>query len=244
MEKELINSVIKKQFIELTQKERTDLKEWCATEEEFEQLKSVFKGVEQMKLVQTDVPRTETKRSLDDLFAQKHAKVAPTIWYNSILVALYPTEKPMFQRPILQIAAIGLVLLMVYPFLFKNELDIQKPQLAKVETAKEKSSSQEVKEDNNSVSGNQEIGIAEEQSTKSPIAFEDVPMLTLLEDVSANDKMAEMDAETAGAVSYAWTAAPAVSDHPDGIYIGASTISYSQSASDQPAVLDLLTATF
>ncbi|MEY3237306.1 MAG: hypothetical protein RI883_1407, partial [Bacteroidota bacterium] len=56
------------------------------------------------------------------------------------------------------------------------------------------------------------------------------------------------------AATYSWTTdsrvdatsslTGAVSDHPDGIFIGSSTNSFSQAASSQPAVFDLLTATF
>lgn len=244
MEKDLIDIVIKKQFIELSEKDRTELKEWCSSEEEFEQLKLVFKGVERLKAAQTDLPKAETKKSLDELFAQKHAKGASTIWYNSILLALYPTDKPLLQRPIMQVAAIGLVMLMVYPFLFKNELDVQKPQMAKVEKQNESRSTQEMKEEASSETKSTIEEESEEQNFSTLSMLEDVPMIFFSEDEIAKDKSADSDAELAGAATYAWTAAPAVSDHPDGIYVGAKAISYSQSASDQPAVLDLLTATF
>lgn len=244
MEKDLIDIVIKKQFIELSEKDRSELKEWCSSEEEFEQLKSVFKGVERLKAAQTDLPKEETKQALDELFAQKHAKGASTIWYNSILIALYPTDKPLLQRPVMQVAAIGLIMLMVYPFLFKNELDVQKPKMAKVEKQDELKSNQEMKEDASAETKSPIENAVKEQNSPTPAMLEDIPMKSFMEDEIAKDKSADSDAEFAGAATYAWTAAPAVSDHPDGIYVGAQAISYSQSASDQPAVLDLLTATF
>jgi hypothetical protein len=41
-----------------------------------------------------------------------------------------------------------------------------------------------------------------------------------------------------------FAAVPAVAERPDGIYTGSSTVTFSQPASAQPQVFDLLTSTF
>ena len=133
MEKELVDIIEDKKFIELTSSERESLKEWCSTEEEFDQLKMVFLGVEQIKRAHVMTPRAETKNSLDSMFGQKHSKIPPVFWYNTVFTVLYPTDKPIQRRPLMQIAAIGILFLLIYPFLSNNKLIETTPQLAKVE---------------------------------------------------------------------------------------------------------------
>lgn len=244
MEKEQIDIIIKKQFTELSEKDRIQLKDWCSNEDEFEQLKLVFKGIERLKTKEIETPRTETKKSLDDLFAQKHSKGASAVWYNSILIALYPVDKPLVQRPILQIAAIGLLMLLVYPFLFKNDIYVQEPQIAKVEKTEIKESTEDIQEETSPETELLNENTSVDQNNSNSPMLEDIPMKTELQEEISKEKSAEDFEEVAGAMNYSWTSAPAVSNHPDGIYVGAKEVKYSQSASDQPAILDLLTATF
>lgn len=237
MEKILVDKVLKKQFIELSTIEREELKEWCSSEEEFDQLKMVFKGVERYKASETLLPKAETKRSLDDLFAQQQAKIAPVIWYNSILVSVYPKDKPMVQRPLVQIAAIALVLLMVYPFLFKEQFSGQKQQLAQVE--KESNDVPKPAKDVQEEAMQQPSEIVNEPIAFTTVESDEMPFASDFEDAAMSSgevSLADKDVE--------FTNAPAMSTHPDGIFIGTSTVSYSQPASAQPAIFDLLTTTF
>ena len=122
MDKELVDIVLNKSFVELTTNERTELLEWCSNEDEFDQMKNVFLEVELMKKQQTENVRPETKRSLDALFDQKHGK-GSIIWNSSVVTALYPKEKPIYKRPLFQIAAACILFFMAYPIISnKSEL--------------------------------------------------------------------------------------------------------------------------
>ena len=248
MEKELVDIIEDKKFIELTSSERESLKEWCSTEEEFDQLKMVFLGVEQMKTAHIMTPRAETKNSLDAIFAQKHSKIPPVFWYNTVFSVLYPTDKPIQRRPLMQIAAIGLLFLLVYPFVSNNKLIETTPQLAKVEepTAKEELKCLTSEKDKTSVEN------LDENIT-------DIPDTRLhestIEMTPGDDELTISNpSPSVASATYAWSIdarvdasaslTGAVSDHPDGIFIGSSTNSFSQAASSQPAVFDLLTASF
>lgn len=248
MEKELVDIIEDKKFIELTSSERESLKEWCSTEEEFDQLKLVFLEVEQMKRTQVMTPRAETKNSLDAIFAQKHSKIPPVFWYNSFFTVLYPTDKPIQRRPLMQIAAIGLLFLLVYPFVSTNKLIETTPQLAKVEEPA-------VKEELKGLSAEKDKTIVDDLDEN----------ITDLPETRLQESTIEMSPGVEGLIfsspepavasaTYSWTTdsrvdassslTGAISDHPDGIFIGSSTNSFSQAASSQPAVFDLLTATF
>lgn len=246
MEKELVTLVIEKEYGELSPSERVSLREWCSSEEEFEQLKSVMKGVEQMRLTRQYAPKPETKNSLDALFAQKHAKVPPVIWYNSILVALYPKDKPMAQRPIMQLAAVALLLLMVYPLLFDQSAVKQKDKIVKIDDFEKNeqfkiSKEAEVKSDSVVGDEQQQVMSPNEIQPVATVVVEDFDMSA----VSANTNTNSVTLTTASAgTTFSWTTEPVASDHPDGIFIGESAVSYSQPASSEPAVFDLLTATF
>lgn len=248
MEKELVDIIEDKKFIELTSSERESLKEWCSTEEEFDQLKMVFLGVEQMKTAQAMKPRAETKDSLDAIFAQKHSKISPVFWYNTVFTVLYPTDKPIQRRPLMQIAAIGLLFLLVYPFVSNNKLIETTPQLAKVEEPA-------VKEELKEISSEKDKTIV--KNLEENITVQPVTRLqeSTIEMSPGTEGLTISSPEPAVAsASYSWTTdsrvdatsslTRAVSDHPDGIFIGSSTNSFSQAASSQPAVFDLLTATF
>ena len=245
MEKELVSIVIEKEYRELSTSERVSLREWCSSEEEFEQLKSVMKGVEQMRLTRQYAPKPETKNSLDALFAQKHAKVPPVIWYNSILVALYPKDKPMAQRPIMQLAAVALLLLMVYPLLFDQSVVKQKDKIVKIDDFEKNEQFNMAKE---AEAKSDSIGDNEQQNEVSPAEVQPIATV-IVEDfdmsaVSAITNGASPSSAAIAGTTYTWTTDPVASDHPDGIFIGESAVSYSQPVSSQPAVFDLLTTTF
>jgi hypothetical protein len=243
MEKELVKLVLEKEYDELTASERVSLREWCSGEEEFEHLKTVMRGVEQIRMSRQFAPRPEVKNSLDALFNQRQTKVQPVLWYNSIMVALYPKDKPLAQRPILQLAAVALLLLMVYPFMFNSDLVKKKEQLAQVEDQKEpleKAPATKAKEKMEEIPA--PIGNTRTVDVSEDFVDE-APMDMIVRANSAAESVA-MDEPTAG-MTFTWSTAPAsVSTHPDGIYMGESAVSYSQSAATQPAVFDLLTTTF
>jgi len=237
MKEDLIDIVMTKEFVELTESERLELTEWFTTQEEFEHMKQVFHEVERIKTTDRFVPRQATKDSLDSLFASKHSKNAPTIWYNTVLVALYPKDKPAFQRPLLQVAAIAVLILLIYPFMNTMKVKDEPTQMAKVESIQEP----EVKEtEENTVQTESPLLNENTVVETKALNVQETPMLmddeSIMEVSVSEESIAE--AEDVSTLSAAGMV------HPDGIFTGASSVSYSQSAAKQPAIFDLLTAAF
>ena len=236
MNKDIVDIVMEKEFIELTEQERSELQEFCSTEEEYDQLKDVFTNVENMTFG-TFVPKQETKDRLDQLFDQTYPKAAP-MWYSSILTVLVPREKPIHRQPLMQIAAVALLLIMVVP-LFRSEMSADATLLA-----------------DNDVPATENVNLNEESAVEQDEAQEQAAESSAetrnMEDsnrggvtetlTSSVDD--EMNASGAG-LALAVPPAP-VSTHPDGIFIGRSDteVAYSQPASESSDLLDLLTVTF
>lgn len=239
MEKELVNTVLEKEFNELSSNERVALNDYCTSEEEFEQLKMVFLSVESLKKSETVQPRVETKNSLDDIFAQKHGHKPRAIWYNSALVVLYPTEKTFVKRPLVQIAAVALLLLLAYPLVNSTKIqDQSETQLAEVKVEK-----QNVKPLTAKTSNPASESTIVEPAIEPIVQTRSVEMDAMYEDVMV--AAPEMSVEEYRSEPEAvFAAVPAVAERPDGIYTGSSTVTFSQPASAQPQVFDLLTTTF
>lgn len=239
MEKELVNTVLEKEFNELSSNERVALNDYCSSEEEFEQLKMVFLSVESLKKSETLQPRVETKTSLDDIFAQKHGHKPRAIWYNSALVVLYPTEKAFVKRPLVQIAAVALLLLLAYPLVNSTKIqDQSETQLAEVKVEK-----QNVKPSTAKTSNPASESTVVEPVIEPIVQTRSVDTEPMYEDVMV--AAAEMSVEEYRSEPEAvYAAVPVAAERPDGIYTGSSSVTFSQPASAQPQVFDLLTTTF
>ena len=114
MEKDIVDIITEKEFIELTPEEKKEILEYCGGEDEFYQMKSVFAGVGGMSF-DNPKPSSDTKKSLDNLFNEKYPKVTP-VWYMSALAVVIPKDKPFIQQPLLKVAAIGLLFVLLVPF--------------------------------------------------------------------------------------------------------------------------------
>lgn len=217
MKKDLIDTIMEKEFHELSADERAEIQSFCATEEEFNQARDVFTRVEAMAF-ETPTPKVETKERLDDLFHQSYPKVAP-IWYMSVAAVVVPKNKVFYRQPLLQVAAIGLLFLLIYP-VWTSEVvsnDAPQQQVAQAEIP-EKDTPIEVKEIRND---------APAPVAETPVVDEKVER-TQLATVDSEPVMQDLTAATPGST-----------EHPDGVYV-----SYSQPASQEPEMLDLLTTTF
>ena len=249
MEKELEQLIINNEYYALNAEEKASLAEWCANEDEFLQLKQVFRHLEGLSASNTFVPKQETKRSLDDLFAAKHQKPGRVIWLNSIGVALYPKDKPLFQRPLTYAAAIGIIALIATPFLFDTSLPA-KPSLAQVEKNENSptSNSKTKSSESNETPLVQAAEVTTSQESNEEIPSELESFSNASEEIAVIESVApveEISSETA-------TLFRAVADeswsHPDGIFKSsdkeADDATVSTPISAHPSVLDLLTATF
>ena len=235
MEKDLVNIIVEKEFIELSSTELAEVNEFCSSEEEYNQMRDVFLEVESITF-DTPKPKAETKKSLDNLFNQTYPKV-PVAWYSSILTVVVPKDKPIHRQPILQVAAICLLFIMIIPF-FNTDVAVQKNQIAEVEklTDTEVGSVAKVKviekEEDNIVNGNQQ-----ESSIEELIESEiEVPRVVSVENFNSSNSLSASTPFTAFSASF---------DHPDGIFDETiAEVDYSMNISELPDVLDLLTTTF
>lgn len=223
MKRDLIDTIMEKKFHELTDVEREELKSYCADEDEYNQMKEVFVGMESMSWEHPQ-PAIETKQRLDDLFDSTYPKVAP-VWYNSVLTVVVPKGKPIHRQPLAQIAAIALIALLLIPFWNSNSEVVQpKPadqQMAQVEEKERGAESQEV----------QAEPVIEEAENES--ILEEVPV-----DIVSEPTVLVASAATVSTDPALVASAPN-SNHPDGVFIAVS-----QPANETPEMFDLLTATF
>lgn len=247
--------VKEKEFIELTAAERAELGDLCSSEEEFNQVKAMFAGIGAINW-SNPTPKAETKESLDHLFAQKHPKAAP-VWYNAPLAVLAPKGKPIHRQPLIQAAAVGLLIFLAYPFVKSNVMTADQTQVAVLE-----------KENTSSERKEMESPVKEETAKENLNEQDALPLETRDEEVATNEIFTPSVAKPApsrsiGVVVSAVTeertefkeselafratssgASEPGSTHPDGIFIGDKTEIFSVPASREPAVFDLLTSTF
>lgn len=221
---------MEKDYIELSVSEKTELAEFCSSEAEYNQLKEVFVEAEMMQF-ETLTPKKETKKSLDSLFDETYPKVAP-IWYMSVLATVVPKEKALHRQPLMQIAAVGLLFLLMFPFFNSSEVD-RPSQVAEVQQ--------------------EEPSAKKEPRSAAPIANK------LSQEIVVDDVTDEViddpvviasvtPTDTRGAAIGSASSIPGP-DHSDGVFAGVNDLAlsqpaFSQPASSQPEMLDLLTATF
>ena len=129
MEDKLQEILFSKSFSELTEKEKNSFVDLFNSEEEYESLQSLFTQLEEYKKDQPVASHHKTKVSLDDLFVNQHQSVG-------FVARLFPPNKPFYLSPIFQLAALLVIIALLYPL---TQNDIEKPiQLAKNEDSSTK----------------------------------------------------------------------------------------------------------
>lgn len=262
MEQDIFDSIKLKNFNELNEMERVEIAEFCSNEVEFNEYKAFLLNVDQMNtntLASDEMqPAEGVKSKLDDLFAAQFSTQAQprTLWSS-----LYPTEKVIWMRPLVQIAAIFLLFLGMLPLLINNQLENTNTQLAKHEVKVEskdgfkESEEQATEEKLNTVmdaemNENESDVLRNEQqmeaSNRSGLQFDSDE--SILQEVSSDYRLKD---EVSRPISFASKQQPASrafsGDHVDGVFSGGSVqleSNYSVPISKQPELLDLLTAAF
>lgn len=242
MEKELVDLIAEKNFDQLNATEREALGEWCASEEEFQQMKDLFFGLEVLKNENRLTPKQETKKSLDDIFAATHAEPKTILWYNTVWMTVYPKEKAVFRRPLIQMAAAVVLLVLISPLFFRTAIET-----GKVQTVKNEIKQVEEPKIENNLPKQTDVEVESTpvgNTTIAQLADKDV-LVAQDEDLRSSEMVDVLKREDLEFATVApAVAAGAVFDHPDGIFKEEKTIAFSQAAKDQPGFLDLLTATF
>jgi hypothetical protein len=105
-----------KEFEELTPSEKKSLEGLCDSEETFNHLKKIMVHVENYSKINLDInePSDRVKNKLDDLFEQVYKEKKER---KPLIRLLYPREKKIIQRPIVQIAALFIVFILTIPIL-------------------------------------------------------------------------------------------------------------------------------
>jgi hypothetical protein len=245
MDKELVNIVLKKSFIELTDIERNEILEWCSSEEEFDQMKQVFIEVELMKKSQNVNVNEEKKRDLDILFHDKF-KARPAFWSNSVVVALYPIDKPFQRRPLIQAAALALLFFISYPLYQNVQNDIEDTRFAKNEEVKKQTIKQEEPVKDPLVK-NEAIVENKQHTTPADFVFEsEKPNESVSDDDFNNEGVEVLSMPLASSVakSEEMSVRPSF-NHSDGVFeTNDMDAKFSKPVSETPDYLDLLTAAF
>lgn len=264
MEKDIIDIITEKQFIELSSVEREELQEFCANEDEYNHLRDVMLGVNSLTFEKVS-PKKETKQKLDDLFNETYPKVAP-VWYMSVLAVVVPKEKTILQQPLLKVAAVCLLILLAYP-IFNNDVVTEENQIAELtEVNKEDNAlnegeiESEVESLSEDVATNEQPKVDEDlilpsdqpESFGSDTRTVSPPISSglTISDIVAGPTTVLTGTTSLGSNTTTFTAtgaaAPGV-NHPDGIFDASgdlSAVSSSTSAAETPDVFDLLTPTF
>ena len=197
MEDQLMEIFKRNSFSELTKKELENFKELFSTEEEFEDLKSFYVQLDAYKTNQPFGTHYMTKGNLDELFAKEHSK-------KGIIQRLFPSDKPFYFNPILQVAALLVVVFVIYQL--NKETTIDEPQLAVLETNDNKETKIKSVENKETTFKNEE----EKENVKSnPIKSNKNQMKDSRKISSGSQSMREMDFEDelfkgGDATNYKW----------------------------------------
>jgi hypothetical protein len=252
MREDFTEHIFKKSFLELTAEEKNSIAEWCASEEEFEQMASVIHLAQGIRTENQFEPKASTKDSLDALFMQRHPKAISSNWYGAVMAVINPAEQVFYRRPLMQVAAILCVILIALPFLFDNGISAPKQKnggsiSAKNERAPMQKKIKETKKE-------QEVKLNREEATPILHASSEISS-NQVESTASFSNSAEMSfsevMDEPVAVAMMVEEAPAMRiatkseaySHPDGIYSGVP-VKYSLSAKDKPGLLDLITVAF
>ena len=113
-----------KAFSELTEDELREVNGLCNSREEYENMQLFFSHLDNYKATQSYEPHYMTKGSLDEIFEKKYAK-------QGLLVKLFPPNKPIYLSPLVQIAALIVIVFLIFQFASTDS--VYTPQIAIVE---------------------------------------------------------------------------------------------------------------
>jgi hypothetical protein len=113
-----------KAYSELTEVELREFTGLCDSREEYENMQLFFSQLDNYKTTQKHETHYMTKGSLDEIFEKKYKK-------SSILVKFFPPNKPIYLSPLVQLAALIVVVFLIFQFTSSDTNTT--PQIAQVE---------------------------------------------------------------------------------------------------------------
>jgi len=121
-----IEHIIKNyQYFELDESQKNLISDWAENSDEFEALQNTLLATDKFVKSLEEGLNPTIKQRLDVRFAEKYNK-SRLVWYNKLWFFLWPNESPFYKRPLIQFAAICLVVALTIPFF----PDFKQPQLA------------------------------------------------------------------------------------------------------------------
>lgn len=188
METKVEQLIKDRSFGSLNSEERLAVQEWCASEQEFQQMKLLLNETAFLASAMSIDPSPDIKKSLDAVFSAKHPG-AHAGW--SAQQAVTPTPAPvipLYRKTWFRVAAVAVLFLGTIPFwqLADNDMKPQeRPQIAKLETQKpaeekEVQTAQPAAPTENSAveTGESTIQVSEAlaEAEMAPVAVDDIDM--------------------------------------------------------------------
>jgi hypothetical protein len=250
---ETLNHILGKSYADLTLVEKAEIAEMCTSEEEFMHLKQVFAAVDAMaEQTSKQEPLPQTKQKLDELFYQTYQSKG-VLWYNTLWTALYPADKSWYQRPALQLAAVFVLLIALYPVWNNQRAFSEEKMMARLETPQETITA--VSPEPGEAKPEKPEYKMDQLQEAPPVAADEA--YTVSANSTANYDVAapspiQFSRTDAAAEHVSWNAMEkAISNHPDGIFLedadsenGMYNREAVYSLDENLAVLDILTATY
>lgn len=195
MDQRIENIIREKQFIELNEDELNLLQDWAKTEEEYDQLKMVFSSVDALNEESKEQLNPTIKQRLDVRFKEKydHRRL---VWYNKLWVFLWPEETGLVKKPLIQLAAVGLVVAIVTPFLFLNDPSSQQLAMKEESEIEQPKMNEEVQEkDEVNVRSKDHVKAEEERTSNTESVTRDnsVAPEEELNPQGTNDKIKDLE---------------------------------------------------
>lgn len=113
------------QYFELDEAQKELIVHWAENSDEFEALQNTLLATDHFVESQKEDLNPTIKQRLDVRFAEKHDQTR-LVWYNKLWLFLWPGESAFYKRPLIQFAAICLIVAITIPFF----PDISQQQLA------------------------------------------------------------------------------------------------------------------
>lgn len=237
MEDYQLKILTKRSFEELSNDEKKVMHDWCASEDEFQGLKSLFSVVESSRI--SIIENSNTKKRLDELFESKYKTSNGFDWRSF----LFPSGVLFFRQPAFQMA-FGIVLVFGVSLFFVDQSPVQ---LAKNEVPKSENKKSKLKSENKNSQGEQTLETSSEETTIvndrnvsnygtdeiTPALFSEEEFVKLEQPAEA--EIADFDEYTSGYIAEDYSLAEEDKDF---------VTSPIQPVSSNPTVLDLLYTTY
>ena len=239
MEDYQLKILTKRSFEELSKDEKKEMNDWCASEEEFQGLKSLFSVVESSRISINE--NSNTKKRLDELFESKYKTSNGFDWRSF----LFPSGVIFFRQPAFQMA-FGVILVLGVSLFFVNQSPVQ---LAKNEVPKSLKKKSKSDPENKKLQGEQTLEISSDSESTAIVnegnvsntGTDEIAPALVSEDIfvkleqPAEAQMEDFEGYTSGTFASGYSLDEEVKDF---------TAKPIQPVSSNPSVLDLLYTTY